>query len=395
MMCLVGGFTEVNRRQKGENERLQKRHEEFQAVHENHERRGEDADAVARGECLTTLAEDEHQAHEGQNDDVASADVCGQTNHQDDRLEEHPHNFNRDDDGHDEQRNAGRPKQVSPVVFVAVERGDRKDHRRHHHGDAQGSCHIEAANERDQAKQVGEEDEEKHRHQERQEFVRLLRADVGHRHFITDEQHQGFQRICQPYGRLAWALGVRTRHAGEQHQHQRHHQQHAEDGFGDAQVVEARSSVVVVVVVPVIMVVAMDVRGVVPRNVPMAQRICDARWALREAGLAVAFKGAAHEHVQPVLLRVQNDGKRNVGVTPQVDFVRIRNVMDDEIARVERFSMPIMVVRVMITSLGGEQGGHHPKKECNALVHGCKSAAKVLTKAVFRTRKSVLFNLAC
>ena len=67
MMCLVGGFTEVNRRQQGENERLQKRHEEFQAVHENHERRGEDADAVSRGECLTTLAEDEHQAHEGQN----------------------------------------------------------------------------------------------------------------------------------------------------------------------------------------------------------------------------------------------------------------------------------------------------------------------------------------
>ena len=213
MMCLVGGFAEVNRRQQGENERLQKRHEEFQAVHENHECCGEDADAVSRDERLATLAEDEHQAHEGQNDDVARADVCGQTNHQDDGLEEHPNNFNGDDDGHHEQRNARRPKEVSPIVFVAVEGGDRKDHRRHHHGDAQGSCHIEAANERDQSKQVGEEDEEEHRHQERQEPVRLVRADVGHSHFVTDEQHQRFQRICQPGGRLAWALGVGTRHA--------------------------------------------------------------------------------------------------------------------------------------------------------------------------------------
>ena len=86
MMCLVGGFTEVNRRQEGENERLQKSHEEFQAVHENHERRGEDADAVTGRHRLPAFAENEDQAHKRQNDDVTRADVRRQTDHQHDGL---------------------------------------------------------------------------------------------------------------------------------------------------------------------------------------------------------------------------------------------------------------------------------------------------------------------
>lgn len=44
MMGLVGRFTEVNRGQEGENKCLKECHKQFQAVHENHERRGEDAE---------------------------------------------------------------------------------------------------------------------------------------------------------------------------------------------------------------------------------------------------------------------------------------------------------------------------------------------------------------
>ena len=87
MMRLVGGFTEVNRRQKGENKRLQKRHEQLQAIHENHERCGKDANAIACSQSISTLPKNENKTGEGQNNDVARADVCGQTNHQDDGLE--------------------------------------------------------------------------------------------------------------------------------------------------------------------------------------------------------------------------------------------------------------------------------------------------------------------
>ena len=241
MMCLLGGFTEVNRRQKGEYERLQKGHKELQAVHENHERRGENANAISRRQRFPTLAEDEHQAHEGQNDDVARADVRRQTNHQNDGFEEQAHNFNRNDDGHHEQRHPWRPEQVPPVMFVAVDRGDRKDHRRHHHGDPKCSCHIESAKEWDKTQEVGEKDEEEHRHQEWQELVRLVGADVGHCDLVAYEQHQRLQRIGQSRWRFTWALRVGTRHSREQHQHQRHHQQHAKDGLCDAQVIKAVS----------------------------------------------------------------------------------------------------------------------------------------------------------
>ena len=111
---------------------------------------------------------------------------------------------------------------------------------------------------------------------------------------------------------------------------------------------------VVVVMVPVIMVVAMIVRGVVHRNVPVIQRVRDARWARRETGLAMTFKGTAHEHVQPVLLRVQNDGKWNVCVAPQMNVMRIRDVVDDEVAGVERLaSLVFLVVRIRLLSQHG------------------------------------------
>jgi hypothetical protein len=99
-----------------------------------------------------------------------------------------------------------------------------------------------------------------------------------------------------------------------------------------------------VVFVVTVIVVGMVVSRVVHRNVPVTQRVCHPRWTLREAGLAVAFKGTAHEHIQPVLLRVQNDGKRDVGVAPQMDLVCVRNVVDDEVAGVERLSLFMFVV---------------------------------------------------
>ena len=55
MMGLVGGLTEVDGRQEGENECLQERHKKFKAVHENHEYCGEDADAISRSQRIASL----------------------------------------------------------------------------------------------------------------------------------------------------------------------------------------------------------------------------------------------------------------------------------------------------------------------------------------------------
>ena len=159
MMGLVGRFTEVNRGQEGKDKCLQERHKEFEAVHENHEGRGEDANAVPGSHRLSAFAEDENQAHKRQDDDVTRADVGRQSDHQHDGLQEHSHDLDGDDDGHHKQRHTWRPEQVAPVMLVSIEGGDQEHQRRQHHGDAQGACHVEASNEWNKAQQVGEEDE--------------------------------------------------------------------------------------------------------------------------------------------------------------------------------------------------------------------------------------------
>ena len=295
MMGLVGRLTEVDGGQEGENKRLQERNQEFQAVHENHEGGREDANAVTGGHRLSSLAENEDQAHERQDDDVSRADVRRQTDHQHDRLQEHAHNLNRNDDGHHKQRHARRPKQVAPVVLVAVQCGDQEHQRGKHHGDAKGSRHIEPSDERHQAEKVCKEDEEEHRHQEGQELVRTLLTNVGDGNLVAQEQHHWLEGVGQPCWSLALTVFVAARHATEQHHHQTEHEQHAEDGLGDAEVVHHRTTVRVVTVL-VVSVIIMVVTGMVAvlvvsvvtmvvtrviamvvltrqRDVPMAQRV--------------------------------------------------------------------------------------------------------------------------
>ena len=64
MMGLVGRLTKIDGRQEGENKRLQERNEQFETIHENHERRGEHADSVSRRHGVATLSENQDQADE-------------------------------------------------------------------------------------------------------------------------------------------------------------------------------------------------------------------------------------------------------------------------------------------------------------------------------------------
>ena len=121
------------------------------------------------------------------------------------------------------------------------------------------------------------------------------------------------------------------------------------------------------------------------RDVPVAQFIRHPGWALREAHIAMAFKCTAHEHIQAMLGGVHDDGQRNVHVSPQVNLVGIGNVVNDEVARIERLLFMTMVVAFFSPCRCDRRGDQQSEKECNTLVHGCKSAAKVLTKAVFCT----------
>ena len=89
---------------------------------------------------------------------------------------------------------------------------------------------------------------------------------------------------------------------------------------------------------------AVVVRRVVHGNVPVAQRVGDARRSFHKARLTMTFESTAHEHIQPVFLRKQDDGKRDVCVAPQMDVMRIRDVVDDEVAGVERLSLLVSVL---------------------------------------------------
>ena len=144
---------------------------------------------------------------------------------------------------------------------------------------------------------------------------------------------------------------------------------------------------VTVRIVVVVGMVVVTVTCVVTRhsNVAVAQFVGHTRRTLRHPDVAVPFKRTAHEHVQAMLFRVDNDGQRNVNVSPQVDVVGVRNVVDDEVARVERLLFMAVVVAVVSPCRCGHRGDQQSEEECNTLVHGCKSGAKVLTKAVFCT----------
>ena len=243
MMRFMRCLTEVDGREQGENECLQERHEQFDAIHENHEQSGEDAHAISGHR--RRLPEDEDQADEGQDDDVTRGDVRRQTNHQHNGLQEHPNDFNRNDDGHNEDGHPWRPEQVTPVMFVAVQAGQQKHESRHDHGDAHGSRDVESTNEWDQTKQVGEEDEEEHRQQEGQKLLGLLFSQTWNGNVISHEHHEGFKHVGQSRRRLPWALLVtRSRPAKQEHQ-ECHDEQHPENRLRDAQVRDVLPAMVV------------------------------------------------------------------------------------------------------------------------------------------------------
>ena len=81
--------------------------------------------------------------------------------------------------------------------------------------------------------------------------------------------------------------------------------------------------------------------------------------------------------------RVHDDREGNVDVAPQVDFVGIGDVVDDEIARVEGcFFVPVVVGLACADRLRSQKG-QRSQEECNALFHGCNSGAKVLMNFSF------------
>ena len=240
------GFSKVDGRKEGKDESLQECHEQFDAVHENHESGGEDSHAITgsgRG-----FSKDEHKAHKRQDDDVARSDVRGQTNHQHDGLQEHSNDFDWNDDRHHKHRHAWRPEQVAPIVLVPIERCQQEDERCHHRGDANRTCDVESAYKGNQAQQVCKENEEKDRQQERQKLLRLLLSQTWHGDVVAHEDDERLQHVGQSRGGLARVLAVARRRSAKQEEQQRHDEQHPKHRLRDAEIVERRCVAVVMAV---------------------------------------------------------------------------------------------------------------------------------------------------
>ena len=95
-MGFMGGFPEIEGCKQREHVCLQEGNQEFNQVHENHEERGEHA--CTHSNAPTELfSKNEDQRGKGQNDDVPSSDVRGQTNHQDGGLNEDAGNLDGDE----------------------------------------------------------------------------------------------------------------------------------------------------------------------------------------------------------------------------------------------------------------------------------------------------------
>ena len=236
VMCgVVGCVAEVNRRKQREYECLQEGNQQLQEVHENHKGSGEHPDARASSNRVSVVAEDEDQACERKDDDVARADVRCQTNHQYCRLHDDAHDFDRHQDELHRYRDTGRPEDVTPVMFVAAEVGNQENQRRQRHGYANGSCNIEAAQERNQAQQVAKEDEEEDRQQERHVPICFI-PDGWFGNLITNEEDQRLQRVGHSLRCLAWILLVVARHSNEHPYHDGKDDQHTKHALRDGEI---------------------------------------------------------------------------------------------------------------------------------------------------------------
>lgn len=152
------------RRQDGEDVGLDVGHQQLQDRHEDGHEDGDDAHHATHARAIHA-ADDENQRHEHHDDDVAGQDVGEQTDHQGERLGDGGDEF---DDGHQreglqEDGHVG-PEDVFPIVTVAEDVHEEVGQQSEYHGDAQVARHVGAEREeRNQAEQVGEEDEEEHR----------------------------------------------------------------------------------------------------------------------------------------------------------------------------------------------------------------------------------------
>ena len=153
-----------DRRQHSEYIGLDVGHQQLQGRHEDGHEDGDDAHHAAHA-CAIHAANDEDQCHEHHDDDVAGEDVGEETDHQGERLGDGGDEL---DDGHQregfQEDGHNGPKDVFPIVPVSEEVHEEVGHQGQYDGDAEVACHVRPeGEERDEAEEVGEEDEEEHR----------------------------------------------------------------------------------------------------------------------------------------------------------------------------------------------------------------------------------------
>jgi len=161
LVVRLSDLADEDRREEGEDEGLQERHQQFQQVHEGHEDEGHDGPYACARDAFARIAEDEDQAHQREDDGVTGGDVGEKSDEQGEGLDDQARQLDGDEEDLDGGGHVGHPENVGPVVLVAAEVDDQEGDDGQHDGDRDVAHHVARAGEEgDEAPEAEGEDEE-------------------------------------------------------------------------------------------------------------------------------------------------------------------------------------------------------------------------------------------
>ena len=162
MVRLLNGHADVEGCEHGKDEGLDVGHQTLQQTDEYTHEDTHHGDTTG-GNSTEDASEDEDKCHEAENHDVASGDVCKESNHQHDGLGEDTDDL---DQRHEREylepcRNTGGVEDVGPIMAVAADIGNEEGDYSQGGGDGDvagdiGTCREEGY----ETQNVTEEDEE-------------------------------------------------------------------------------------------------------------------------------------------------------------------------------------------------------------------------------------------
>ena len=149
VMWFFNSGTDVSGAQHRENESLQECDQQFQGHHEQGKRNGSTDTRDGSAHAVARLAQDENQAHERKNYNVAGRDVRKKTKHEGKWLQEKPQNFYRSKNQYFKQcRHAWHPQRVFPEMLFSTEHRDQECQNRHYNRNGNITSYVGTSREK-------------------------------------------------------------------------------------------------------------------------------------------------------------------------------------------------------------------------------------------------------